>query len=268
MTYKRVFITVILLVGGAFLLMRVMGGTAELFVLRAFAPLTRASVHISARVQDIFAVFGSAEALTQRIETLEREKLALTRTLARLESVARENEELRTRYGLPLAVALQDIARVDADIIGYNDGATKEWIAINRGTRDGVADGMAVVTRDGIFVGTVVQTTATAARVFLITNTRSTVRGETSTLHTRGIVQGVSNLGARFRMVERSRPLTDGDRVITVRNGAIPARLLIGTIANVTVADDSLFQEATVIPSYRATLGDQLSVLLTVDQFR
>ncbi len=245
-----------------------MGGTtAELFALRVFAPVTNFGVYLSDRAQSIFAVFGSAEELTQRIESLEREKLTLTRLLAKLEDVAHENEVLRTQYGLPPADVLQDIAHVEADIIGYNSGTTKEWIAINRGTRDGVINGMAVVTRGGVFVGTIAQTTERTARVLLLTNTRSTVRGETSALHTRGIVQGVSNLGARFRLVERSQPLADGDHIVTVRNGFVPARLLIGTVTNVSVADDSLFQEATVIPAYTATLGDTVRVLLITEVF-
>ncbi len=260
--YQRVILGGIIFLGVFLFMVYGKGAVVELFLWHASEPFVRVGKSIVDTTRDVFAVFGSAAKLTERIETLEREKQALQSALGRLQSIEHDYNALRTECGLPHAAVLADYQKVEADVIGYNAGKAREWIMINRGRADDVEEGMAVVTREAVLVGTVSRVGAHVARVRLVTNAESVIRGETSTLHVKGIVRGVSHHGARFTMVERSQPLTDGDMVLTTRNVHIPGRLLIGTVYNIHVTEDGLYKEATLIPAYEARLQNHVSVIL------
>ncbi len=250
----------------AFFMTRGTGSTTELFLWRAAAPFVHAGATVIDAVRDTLAVFGNARTLTARIEALEREKIALQAEKSYLENVAAENATLRAEAALPRAEEVATYPQRAADVIGYNPGATKEWIVINRGQSDDVAVGMPVVV-GRVLVGVVAAVAPHTAQVRLITHAQSVIRGETAKLRTRGIVRGVSHAGAHVTMVERSQPLADGDVMLTVRNNALPGGLLLGTVYNVRVSDDSLFQEALLAPAYTAALRDRVTVLLTHKDF-
>ncbi len=236
------------------------GSVLELFLWRAATPLITSGAYIKDVSQGTLSIFSSARKMAQKIEILEHEKTSLTVEVALLKSRIAELQRQKEEEGR-LSEQLAQHQIVDAKIIGYNTGATKEWIMINRGLRDGIKTGMAVVTSEGVFVGAVTQQSEHVSRVELVTNTDSVIRGQTQSL-TRGIVRGVSNLGAHFIKVHRSQPLADGDTVLTVRNTLIPEGLLIGTIYNVHISDDSLFQEAILTPAFEVGLRDDVRIIL------
>lgn len=256
---KRIALGLIALIGVFFFMVRGTGSTAELFLWQAASPFTRGGSAVGGWFSSVGAVFGSADSLTAQIATLEREKRRLEGENARLASVDAENAELRTAAELPAREESFD--RVHADVIGFNPGATKEWIVINRGQRDGVCQGCAVVV-DQVLIGTVERASGGAALVRLVTNAQSVVRAQTAQHRTLGVVRGVAHVGARLVNVERSRPLSDGEQVVSVRNGVVPSDFLIGTAYNVHLSDDSLFQEATIAPAYEAALRDRVDVII------
>lgn len=62
-----------------------------------------------------------------------------------------------------------------------------------------------------------------------------------------GIVKGEHSLGMIYDMVLQSETLKNGDTVVTSGLGqVIPKGLLVGTLQDVRLTDDKLFQRATI----------------------
>ena len=89
---------------------------------------------------------------------------------------------------------------VTADVIGRDQNAVIRSIIINRGSRDGIAIGMPVVTELGL-VGRVIRVSADASQVQLITDENSAVSARLQTTRDEGSVIGQLSGGLRLTFV-------------------------------------------------------------------
>lgn len=239
----------ILITGGWYVLTHG-GERTRLLLWHVTRPATQAATAVSDIVRRHGGVFSSARDLQETIDRLEEENARLQAETARLQSVAAENETLRREAGLPQPTAVAGLPRIEADVTGIALTGRQTSVAANRGTRDGVAVGMPVMTPTGALVGTVTAADATLAEVTLLTHPDSVVRAQTSRDRTSGIVRGDAGLGTRLTLADRSLPLMAGDALVTVANGAMPGGLLVGTVAEVRSTADMLFHDAVVVPAY------------------
>ena len=123
---------------------------------------------------------------------------------------------------------------------------TAGTIAINRGTRDGIAPGMPVVSQQGL-VGRIVDVTANAARVLLVTDTNSYVSARLQTTRELGTVQGQLTGNLRMIMIPQEATVQVGDVVITSGlGGNFPPDLVIGQITSKRQFEFELNQEAEI----------------------
>ena len=89
--------------------------------------------------------------------------------LARLAELERENQRLAALLGFREQVAA---TAYGARVIARDPGPLSTTLTIDRGARDGVTRGMAVLAPDGV-VGRVVEVSHTVARVALVTDHNS-----------------------------------------------------------------------------------------------
>ncbi|HZR80850.1 MAG TPA: rod shape-determining protein MreC [Candidatus Binatia bacterium] len=126
-----------------------------------------------------------------------------------------------------------------ADLKGLFRTAT-----LNKGERDGIAQGMAVVAPQGA-VGHVVATSPNAARVLLLEDPSSGIDAIVQRSRARGIVEGGSGSGCVLKYVKRRDDLQPGDRVVTSGlDGIFPKGIPIGEITAVIPGERGLFQSA------------------------
>jgi rod shape-determining protein MreC len=123
---------------------------------------------------------------------------------------------------------------------------------IDRGGRDGLVDGMTVMTPRGL-VGKVVRLGPNAARVLLVTDPSSSVNAMVQRSRAKGVVYGQRGAAGSTQLVLRFVPQGEemrvGDRVITSGLGGIfPEGIAIGQVAQVRQQGTDMFQEATVEP--------------------
>jgi rod shape-determining protein MreC len=214
------------------------------FVLEAVYPLqlgvtrmTEGVSHLWQGYVDLIGIRAEAEALRERVRTLEGE-------LTRMAEVGAENLrlhrllEIRPEVGHPL---------VAARVIGWGASTRDRTMTLDKGERDGVVKGAAVLVPEGV-VGHVFETSPSAARVLLISDHNSGVDSLVERSRVRGIVQGqLSDCDLKY--VKRGADVRAGDRLVTSGlDGIFPKGILIGDVVQVQTHERGLFQTITVEP--------------------
>ena len=117
---------------------------------------------------------------------------------------------------------------------------------LNKGSADGVLQGMAVVSPVGV-IGQVIAVTSNSSKVLLITDPHSGVDVFDQRSRARGIVSGSLESGPMMKYSKRSEDIQEGDRLITSGlDGIFPKGLLVGTVVKVRKKSFGLFQYVEV----------------------
>jgi rod shape-determining protein MreC len=120
-----------------------------------------------------------------------------------------------------------------AAVVGRNANSWTEIIYINRGTRDKVAKGFAVVTHDGL-VGQVIHAAPALSQVMLLTDFRSGVDALVQRTRASGVVAGRGRHLAELKFLPVGADLQPGDRLISSGMGGVfPKGLIIGAVKDI-----------------------------------
>lgn len=262
---RAVFLIVSLLIAGALIIASQTGLLAPVEDLLS-APLNavsgvfnRAALAISDNVNR----FADVQTLQQRVADLE-EALALYQTeLVEAREIVSDYERLSDLLDYRNTVNNQET--LPADVIGVDVGGGLRTIAVNRGTRDGIAVGMPVVTGQGL-VGRVIQVSANAARVMLVTEPTSAVSARLQTTRVEGSVVGLASGNLLMELIPLDAAVRDGDLVRTSGlGGNFPPDIVIGQVTSVRPSERGLYQEAQV----RSLINfDTLEFVLIVTNFQ
>jgi len=199
----------------------------------------RAALNLSGGVGDL-----------AEIQSLQRRNAELEEALARFQSELVELREIESDYRrLSDLLAYTSSARnqrtLTADVIGYDANSVLRTIIINRGTRDGVAVGMPVVTEQGL-VGRVIASQSNAAQVLLVNDVSSAVSARLQTTRAQGTVRGQESGNLLLTFIPLGSQIQVGDLVITSGlGGNFPADITIGQVTSISRTAD-LYQEAQV----------------------
>lgn len=150
---------------------------------------------------------------------------------------------------------------VTARVIGKDASGTLQSLTLDRGERDGIRPGMAVVCADGV-VGRIAQASPHAARVLLISDHNSGVDALVQRTRARGIVEGSLNASCSMKYIKRSDSVDIDDLVVTSGlDGIFPKGVLIGRVSGVTRKDVGLYQVADVLPAVDFAKLEEVLVL-------
>ncbi|MDZ4764720.1 MAG: rod shape-determining protein MreC [Chloroflexota bacterium] len=212
---------------------------------------------------------SSAGDLAQ-IQALQRRNSELEEALAQFQAELVELREIASDYQrlsdlLDYTATIENMQFVTGDVIAIDQNAIFRSITINRGTRDGIGIGMPVVTRQGL-VGRVLQVSAGAARVMLVTETTGNVSGRLQTTRAEGSVRGAPNGNLIMGMIPLDSEVREGDLVVTSGlGGNFPPDIVIGQVTSARQAENGLSQEAQV----RSLINfDTLEFVLVVSNFQ
>ena len=150
---------------------------------------------------------------------------------------------------------------VAARVIGESPDPWTRTIVVNRGTRDGVAVGLPVVTPEGL-VGRVVETTGGSSVVRLVVDRASDVPVMVSRSRARAILEGENSGTCRLKYLDRMEDVQEGDTVITSGlAGVYPRGLEVGTVTQVVRKSYGLYQYAKLLPSAPVSRLEDVMVL-------
>jgi rod shape-determining protein MreC len=142
----------------------------------------------------------------------------------------------------------QYAAGIVATVTAYNPSRWVEGVTVNRGSSDGVKEGMAVVNEAGV-VGQVVATSSGTARVLLVIDRVAGVDALVQSSRSRGVVRGRGEDECELEYIVASEQLEVGQRVITSGlDGVYPKGFLIGHVSKVENDHKGMFQQIKVDP--------------------
>jgi rod shape-determining protein MreC len=182
--------------------------------------------------------------LRQRNADLEEALAQFQTELVELREIASDYERLTELLGYTTATTNQVF--VTADVINVDQTGLRRTITINQGARDGVEIGMPVVTGQGL-IGRIMDVSANAARVLLITDRDSAVSARLQSSRVQGSVRGQLSGNLRMTMIPLGDVIQVGDLVMTSGlGGNFPPDIVIGVVTSIRQFEFELFQEAEV----------------------
>jgi rod shape-determining protein MreC len=202
------------------------------------------SLHFCRHIWDSYFNLMLAEAEMEKSRYLESQSAS-----ERLQKLLEMKSQLPHRL-LPAQVAAQDPSDWSKTII------------INRGNRDGVSKGMAVIAPEGI-VGHVVKDFDWSAQVLLLIDQSSAIDALVQRTRFRGIVEGETGETCHFKYVVRKADVKIGDTLISSGLDRIyPKGLRVGTVSEVSRPVSGLFQEVKVRPFVDFSRLEEVLVIL------
>ncbi|MBZ0303639.1 MAG: rod shape-determining protein MreC [Anaerolineae bacterium] len=182
--------------------------------------------------------------LRQRNADLEEALAQFQSELVELREIASDYKRLTELLDYTTSVTNQEF--VTADVVNVDLTGLRRTIVINRGTRDGLTTGMPVVTRQGL-IGRILDVSANASRVLLITDRDSAVSARLQSSRAEGSIQGQLSGNLRMTMIPLGSPVQTGDLVITSGlGGNFPPDIPIGVVTSIRQVEAELFQEAEI----------------------
>jgi rod shape-determining protein MreC len=191
------------------------------------------------------------EILKQRIAELQKENHLKEEALL-------ANERLRKLLEFRDKISLSMIA---AEVIGQDPSSWFKSVTINKGERDGVRKGMAVISPDGV-VGQVLKASPHYATILLITDYNSAIDSTAQKTRARAIVEGKGENRCQLKYLLRTDEVNVGDVIVTSGlGGNFPKGLLIGEIRKVEKMGRGIFQYAELVPSVDLTRLEEVLVI-------
>jgi rod shape-determining protein MreC len=185
----------------------VRGGAREVL-----APVASAADRVFSPVGDWVGGVFRAGSLEDENARLRRELEEARGTAARSRAAESENEQLSELLDLP---SIADADAIAARVVSGSPGNFEWTVQIDRGTGDGVAKSMPVVTGAGL-VGRVVEASGDRATVLLLRDPKFGVEVVTDNARTTGIAQGrTGDELLRLDFVDPAIEVAEGELVFT-----------------------------------------------------
>lgn len=238
----------IIIIGAIGFVIVVLGASGRLGVFSntlnvVFAPISRTLHSFGSSIAREFGVVGSARDLAEDNAQLRKENADLRAALATASAGASELAAIKRELGIRQVAGKR---LVPADVTSTQPDSYRAFITINRGSTDGLAVGMAVVS-NGTLVGTINQVSSVSSKVLLVTDPSFKVNGQVVARDNgaSGTVRGSIGGGLLMEKVPQDQTIAVGDTVITSGlGGDIIKGYSIGTIQSITKADNGVFQSA------------------------
>ena len=208
---------------------------------------------------------GDPASLQAKYENLRKKYATLQAQNAQLTILAQEVNQLRAL--LNLKQQQPNLKIVSATVL-YPDPAGGKAVIIDRGSADGVEEGMAV-TDPNYFVGLVTKVEAHQSRVVLAIDDSQSVGAQLQKTGDVGIAWGMWGQGGRMelRHVDRAANVDENDLVVTAikseaRTSKVPGGLIIGQVGGPPVTDNQ--GDTETIPIIPAADFDHLTVVAVI----
>ena len=196
-------------------------------------------------------------------DRLKKENARLDAELADREEQRLENERLRLLVGLQRR--RPDVKMVFAQVIATSPTPLFRSVRIDRGRRDGLEIGAAVVSYEGV-VGRVAALSEFYADVMLLVDSNSSTDVLVQRTRARARVRGQGgddDLGVEAQYLPRTADVEPGDTLITSGLGrTFPRGLRVGKVMSVERRAFGLYQRAIVQPSVDFARLESLMVIL------
>ena len=258
-TYLRATIIVIVLIMLHFLHILSPIESGLTLVLKPFlGGLRNASTNITKKYQDL----NQKTNLTNELDRIKVENSLLLRENQRLKYLRQENAKLRSfvsfKASKELSLTLTNVISVQQATSLINTS-----ILLDKGIKDGIIHGLAVIDASGMMVGRITDLTNYTSKICLITekNCEFAVMIQGSR-NTSGISNGELNLISKMNYIPQTQLVNLGDIVVTSGlESNIPAGLILGSIVQIFQESNDVWKSAIIEPK---SAVDNIGILAIV----
>lgn len=216
---------------------------------------------IISRIEDMWGNLRNAGKVIGEKREMEALIAELRLKVRDLKENGRENDELKELLGFKKKAGYKLLL---SEVVARGD-ASGWWqtITINKGSGDGVAPDMAVITVDGLVGHTSGVLSRHSCQIKLITDTTSRVACKMSRTGTLGIIKGkgVAATGntelnmlasvnpCRAEYLNKEADIKEGDEVVSSGLGGVfPGGLVVGRVTKCETDPSGLYKNAEVMP--------------------
>lgn len=214
----------------------------------AAAPFAAVVSGVSAWMGDSVGAVFNAGQLRRENAVLKAQNAKLIRQVIASQTDRRENRLYRSM--LKFEDTNAPMKFLPARVIWLDPTGITSYLMINKGSKDGLRQGMSVVDQNGFFVGSISRVAGKAAQVLLLENPSSSVGAVDQATRATGLVEGSLSGPPQFRYVVTGDRVRPNDLIVTSGQlNLFPRNLLIGQVAKVSNRTDQLFQTVEVRPA-------------------
>lgn len=234
------------------------------FVSSSLTPVRWISDLPPAFIDGVGFLFTSRGDMEQELDLLRSRLLVLERKSQKLASVTAELNRLRELLN---ASRIVDEGVVVAEMIGVSPDADNQYIVINKGKKDNVTVGQAVLDSKGL-MGQVVEVSEFNSRVLLISDSRHAVPVQVNRNGVRAIAYGVGSLShLELGNVPDTADIAEGDLLVSSGlGGRFPEGYPVARIKEVKHYPGRPFAQVKVEPEAQLNRSRLLLLVFKEDQ--
>ncbi len=233
----------------------------ENIIITTLNPVISGMYSVGSDLETVYVDHNDKKDLAKIVLELEKENKSLNVENAKLKNVEDENRKLRQHLKF---LEENKYNYILSNIISRDMFNEDRSVLIDKGYKDGIREGYAVVDSYGIVVGKIIEAKENISKIYLITNSKckfaSSVQNRDKTI---GIAEGDLGLIVKMNLIPQKEIINIGDNVVTFGfNGKVPKGLLIGRVKEVEKGSNEVWQEAIIESSADLDSLTIVSVLL------
>ncbi len=233
---------------------------------RIFFPLLNSpSLLFRSGSDDLLERSKSRSDLLEEISSLRAEIQKRELDSARIFDLEEENEKLREFLNFQEESSFRYVL---ADIIWQEDLSNlyhhNQDMVINKGRKDGLREGLAVLNESGVVLGKIVELSEKTSKVCLINNNfcKMAVALNNSS-RSIGLAEGDLGLSIKINFVSQNEDIQIGDRLITSGlEPYIPRGLAVGRVINIEHDVSDIWQDISAEPFFDSRDLNIVSVIV------
>jgi rod shape-determining protein MreC len=223
------------------------------------SPFQKAATLVIKTVQGTFTQYVYVVNLGKENRMLKQKIAELQEENHRMKEMKLANERLRQLLQFR---EKNSPSMIGAEVIGQDPSSWFKSVTINKGERDGVKKGMAVISPAGV-IGQILKTAPHYATVLLLTDYNSAVDSIVQRTRAKTIVEGKGENRCQLKYLRRAEEVAVGDVVVTSGlGGNFPKGLMVGEIKKVDKKGHGVFQYAELVPSVDLTQLEEVFVII------
>jgi rod shape-determining protein MreC len=209
------------------------------------------------KVSDFFKGVLRRGEIKEELDEAFLENQQLLSQIASLKEIEKENQMLRKALDLGLEKEFQlELACL------INKDVSRDSLLINKGEREGVLEGMPVITSNKVLIGRIGQVFEDFSEVVLISNKESSLEAKIAGQDISGIAKGKGSMKLSFELIPKEETVSEGDLVVSSSLGGVfPQGLFIGEVKEVKKSDVEPFQTAEITLGFTIDTLDKLFII-------
>jgi len=231
----------------------------DALVMEICSPFQRGATFVIKTVQGTFQQYVFLINLEEENRMLKQKIGELQEQNHRMKEMKLANERLRKLLQFR---EKNPSSMIGAEVIGQDPSSWFKSVTIDKGERDGVKKGMAVISPAGV-IGQILKTASHYAIVLLLTDYNSAIDSIVQRTRAKAIVEGKGENRCQLKYLLRADEVAVGDVVVTSGlGGNFPKGLMIGEVKKVDKKGHGVFQYAELVPSVDLTQLEEVFVIM------